>query len=995
MSQTSNRARPFAFSRRQFLAGAGACLVASAAGRPMSAAWSASLPADSGSVVLLKSRPSSPMAEVDMAVAAALRSSGMALETVDYDALLAGLSQLSSESAFLIIDSPHLPWAAYDAILEFAAHSRQIILLGGAGFDDPLLRVGREWLTLTEWNARIASLQTDGVVLAVADTAAWARSASRPQEPSSVSVDLSGSRPCYRFDLKRVAKWKWDVFTTSTISAPAQTNALLFWAKGDAHTPECSILVKTVEGTNWRLKIPLETGWRRVAALAKQFAAGGRAPNTGLRLADITHVTIGLEVGGANYSREDHTIWLGEIAAGRIDESPAPDNPQPVFWASGEYGVYRMPDVRSAVACEGQQIIPRSERFAGQWSGVSSVGIPLASKSHYAPLLQARDSGNQPCGWAMGQLIHFAGPYSGSVWTLAGIENADFYCDPHFGEVLTLAIRAARSGSLPHVAQMADAAESSATYPLKTSPPAGYVTRTAEGNRFADPNGTGLFFIGANYLGQSNAHCKLTVSALGPDFERARDAGVNFLRLWVGVDEFDSAKNDAIRECARKYGIYLLLHFGFVERDGEQIVEKIRSIARLWADEPMVLGYDLKNEPYVTEIGAIEFGGKTSPVLALNPYDQFASLIDKKRADSDASSRSNWPTLAKWTTEQEARQLYAAHQIWDKFASRYNDNGKSATTNPLLDGPLDISGPYAQVVQAIDQTFALWIEAQAAAIRSVAPHHFVTVGYNSLLSALPCNKTLDFVSQHVYEGLATADQVELNSTSLDRLALVWKNMPVTLGEFGYSDGAAVDGKTVDVNTSAAAEMAVLLTALAHGRAGCAKWMLNDIPEVQLRDCAPWVPQRSWRTEGRFGLYAYDGTQSGCPKPIVHALRFLREYVDAGGIAGEMRIDKGSNGAFAGYFYKSSLGVFAGSRELSIPGLTVSSPTGAIVNIGMHWARHGLRVQADTDCAVELDPSTFVSTTPAHPSLLGRTAGITRDSQRIRLSLLAGEPVTIA
>lgn len=59
-----------------------------------------------------------------------------------------------------------------------------------------------------------------------------------------------------------------------------------------------------------------------------------------------------------------------------------------------------------------------------------------------------------------------------------------------------------------------------------------------------------------------------------------------------------------------------------------------------------------------------------------------------------------------------------------------------------------------------------------------------------------------------------------NMTTFDRLAKVWPNKPVTLGEFGYSNGIVIpDGSYLDLHSSAVTEMISFLYPLAHDYEG--------------------------------------------------------------------------------------------------------------------------------------------------------------------------------
>ncbi|MDR3708352.1 MAG: hypothetical protein P4L33_08625 [Capsulimonadaceae bacterium] len=974
------------FTRRRFIGAIGASLLVASVDDPLGIA----APTSSPRALLVRSKSGSKAAAVDDFLGAALTKAGVTVGLITYDDLLKGDGLTSASTDVVVVpDAPRLPIECGGVLAKFAGLGGQLALLGGVACSEPLLRVGSEWLDAAQWLDVLRALPFDQTVLAVpsAGAGSWTRNAANRTSASAVTRDTSDpARPSLRFDLRDVGAWKWDFFTTAIQPAVSpECNAISFWAKGDRATPNCSLEIHVPGQETWRHTVELETEWTRHVVPLADFHADSKAEEQ-LSLGKAVSISFGVATGGATFTSNDHTFWISNVSAGHYaGQFPsAADSPVAFSLPAGSEMVL-MDDIRSVVACAGQELASTRHECTGRFKGVSAVGFTLLWKSTYVPLLSGRDSYNRHLGWAAGVTTHYDGSYKGSNWFLAGIESPDYYQTPQFADLLVSAVRAMCSGALLSSARSAALAQQQTAIPLVTPAPRSFVRIEKEAARFIDQAGAPLFFTGTNYLGYS---WRLRAE----DFKRAHDAGINFFRIWLGVDDPNPAMTDAIRECARRYGIYLLLHVGGMQRDGDAMAERSARIAKVWRDEPMVVGYDLCNEPEITNVGAIEFGGQPSPVLRLKPYDKYANLIDQKAADSAAHDRKQWPPLAKWATEDDAKHLYAANQLWGRFAKAYTADGTSTTTLPGVDGPLVFPADLMEPLSAINASFALWIDSQCTAIRANDPNHFITVGYNTLYSCLPCNKNLDFVSQHVYQAPASLAAQRINSTALDRLAKVWPAQPMMLGEFGYTNGALIDGKPLDIHASAVGEMIVYLTALAHGHSGCAKWMLNDIPVAVYADSDPWLSPSSRVAEGGFGIYAYDGSPVGRAKPIAHALRALRGYLDGGGHGGDI-VTVEADGV-VGYVYRAKDAIFLGGKSGGVDGLSFRSVTGHPIDVALYRTANGACLSADSDALVDLDPEAMRAYVGPSSRVSGRYATASRSGGRLTISLLAGERVTI-
>ncbi|MHC4202638.1 MAG: hypothetical protein ACYSU0_21810, partial [Planctomycetota bacterium] len=411
------------------------------------------------------------------------------------------------------------------------------------------------------------------------------------------------------------------------------------------------------------------------------------------------------------------------------------------------------------------------------------------------------------------------------------------------------------------------------------------------------------------------------------------------------------------REFARRYGVYILPSLighteYFLDRDAMQ--GEARRIAGLLAEESAVLGYDLQNEPYWHKLAAIRHEGTTLGKM--------------------------FPHGKGWRDYQ--RKLEVAPRDW-------------TTTFPGLGGrlPVPTDPRLRRAFDSVNGIYGSWIKWQIEAVRSVDRTHPITVGYNTIFDCLPANEPLDFVSHHCYELPESHRDLVVNVTTMDRLKKVWPHRPITLGEFAYSSGDVVRGEYLDVDSQAVGEIAHYLYALANGYDGVMKWQLCDwAPANQARQ-ATWRrkdPEAKRIRERRFGMYYADGTPEGRPKPIVHATRFLREYVDHGGMDGRLELKEGATAIGTVYVYENDNALFVGNRAWDSPRLSFRARSPA--NVMLTWREGMLKVMSSADATITITPALFVEGIGTR--LTGRIGRTRVEGGRLEIEILAGEMIEI-
>ena len=221
--------------------------------------------------------------------------------------------------------------------------------------------------------------------------------------------------------------------------------------------------------------------------------------------------------------------------------------------------------------------------------------------------------------------------------------------------------------------------------------------------------------------------------------------------------------------------------------------------------------------------------------------------------------------------------------------------------------------------------------------------------------------------------------------------MLWPDKPITLGEFGYSCGTRLpDGGILNIHNSAVAEMIVYLYAWANDFGGGMSWMLSDWPTALMDYSAPWISQSRQQYEAGFGMYAYDGTETGRAKPIVPAMKCLRDYLDSSPRGrGTFRLIKADTQTGCGYLYQNDTALFVGMKHFQNVSIDFQAVDAA--NLMVYWTDEGLYVLSTADASLSLSRS-FVETTAGTGTvrLEGRRKSFNRTEDRYTLELFEGQ-----
>ena len=671
------------------------------------------------------------------------------------------------------------------------------------------------------------------------------------------------------------------------------------------------------------------------------------------------------------------------------------------------------------VSSDNSAPFPMPKPLVGPFSGTSALGPAIPNEVKFVPLLAARDSYARTLGWAGGLLVHYSGAFQGGQWAIFRVNDEHFYSTPDFQSGLAALFTRLASDDLPTLAAKEDAVRKTKTITLKTPPPhQEFVRVSADGQRL-EAAGMPLFITGCFYDGGSTRGLgtwggkAFDAGIIEGDFLLLKNTGINAIRMFG-----DAGRDQELKELLRRHRMYLLYEMSLFQKKGqppttvEEMADKAKAIAARWKDEPMLAGYDLQNEPYLYYFATLTLAGKPSPLIAAKPYSnpEFSGLLqgysrDRAWVDRAMKKLPSYIFLPHNLPPELLREVLAGYAILGNYAdlegSRWNGMG----------GPQPFRMPNAAkwkpFLKLADDSIRIVLEQLVSAIREVDSKHLITVGYNNISAFSPANGLLDFNNFHFYYNFSPAQsgfheaRGIVERTDLFRAAFPYQ--PVTRGELGASTGYRETDKTGPYWRADAAglfETATYLRDYNQGYSGNWRWISHDqyLPLMPRR--WPWVdwkldasdPQTT--KEARFGLYYYDGSPHGRPKPLAHALRFLREAIDDGLARGKFAFTETKVFPNLGYRFHAPGAIIAGNHSDQFPEMQFDA-TG-LANIFLLWnADRTAKLASTADTLVTLSLDRLF---PGHASKDITLKGISGQwkvtGSNLVIQLLAGERVTI-
>jgi len=883
----------------------------------------------------------------------------------------------------LLACSPGLPIKAAATLDNFARSGGDVVLMGGDAFKVPLWRCGDEWRSTTRLVAALESSDWFGLRgFDDGNTSDWSL-VSQPDDDFSTVKPDDGYRGSGLLLDCRLTEGKC-MFSTAIEEGtiPEGHDVLSFYAKSsNFFTKMMCLELKEQDGATWMAPIHVGTRWQRVylTPACFEYRGGGKdrgADGDGPRLSGVVELAVGVEKETTLIRRGAHTYWIDELAACSFKSATGVDLPDgfdvartvAFDGAFEDYEVHRMEGIARVRTWPKQDYFMTPVDVAGPFEGVSAVGFAFHNESRFIPLLAALDGHDRVRGWAGGLVVNYAGPFTGGKWAFFGITTPSFYRDDSVQKFLGDLLTSFRDGNLTGKAQAQDGDALSHRIKLETPAPE-RLSVNAEGTGFVYEDGRPFFMLGCNYLGpfgRGVLYGDWNPALFEADFAKMHRFGINTVRIHGGSPLYrDPVRLEALRECARRYEIYLLLvitdHTGLFPSE-ELIKKRARTIARLFKDEPALLGYDLQNEPNHGALAKLEAGEKTLGELHPN--------------------NGAWWSYATW----------AGHDWRGDFFDF-----------PWVRGPLQVPDDpeLAKGFHDTDGIFRTWIGWYVDAIREVDPSVLLTIGHNTVYSCLPANEQLDFISQHCYKRPINHNNVVSNITTMDRLHGVWPEKPISLGEFCCSGSWTAADRPIDVQNMSVYEMIHYLYPLAKGYAGAIKWQCNDFPTAHLlrrfygRAAAAWDPKRCYRRGWWHGMFYDDGTPGGAPKPLAYGLRFLRKYIDRGLVEGAIELRRSDNLIGTGYTFRAPNALFVGDVSFDAHGVRFRTGDDRPANLMLAWTEETLEVMSTRDITVSIRLQDFLKgKTPRQDETKDRDCGCPAGAERLEIALLAGETVTV-
>jgi hypothetical protein len=200
------------------------------------------------------------------------------LQNAHYDVTMIDGEKLSDEKVLtpdnydllIIPHSDTFPVNAIPALQKYLQMKGKLLCVGGIPFDHLVTDMNGVWMSIDNIAYHLSSLGSlDIMKFPVQD---WSHASGDVNSTSTVNKADSPHGSCLVFHFTNFSQWdNFSIPAYPSSPFPSGANAMIFFAKGDAHTPGMTLEWDEKDGSRWIAAVPLTTRWEKHLVLSTDF----------------------------------------------------------------------------------------------------------------------------------------------------------------------------------------------------------------------------------------------------------------------------------------------------------------------------------------------------------------------------------------------------------------------------------------------------------------------------------------------------------------------------------------------------------------------------------------------------------------------------------------------------------------------------------------------------------------------------------------------------
>ena len=673
----------------------------------------------------------------------------------------------------------------------------------------------------------------------------------------------------------------------------------------------------------------------------------------------------------------------GDIVSCGSDIANIYNNPNvkiPMF-EGYEWDPYMYDDAVKIVTAEGQTDFGGEYLIEGEFTGTTAVGFTMPVQSKYIPVLEAYNKFDKRVGYAAGVLVEYEGMYNGGSWLFYGVDQPEFYSTETFVNSVNDVLKTFSNGTLFETYDRDDMIAKNkkalAEFEITEPRPEGYVTLSEDGSHFIDAHGEEMFVVGCSTFGPAEFPLgsgsvdegTFDIEKIENWFRLASEAGINVFRYWGTPTDPQAVK--VMINFARKYNIYLYpVCAGSYRYDYN--LSSLDSLTKAYGDEPMVIGYDLCNEPSLGTMFLLAGNTDEHPFIKVEEK-LGCKLIDVPELD-DNQSTIDYLNKNGQTYNQAYKEGYISEELRMACVA-----AETFIRKDMLQGDLyskDMADNEYQdtcpqwFIDLVGEVVKMGLDAQRAVVRKNAPHAHITMGYLNHIAMWPGASELDWWNHHAYTKPDTYQDMIDELAVFDKQYNMNPNIPSILGEFGLSGGHFLaNGEHVNYDTTAAFEFLHYLYPFAKGYGGAVVWDLVTWNPVNYRyydtsyhGDAGWNYEQDMYRE-RHGSFIWDGNPNSNYKirPIGALTKKFEEFRKTHTIGdADLEIFEHGTQLKLGYVFTADDAFYVSANNYKNDKLEFMATEGDQPVVLIDWDAENIEIMATHDMTLKIKPQSFVS-----------------------------------